>query len=238
MLGTRILGIITARGGSKGIPGKNIKLLAGKPLIAYTIEAAKKSELLDRIILTTDDEKISKIAWGYGCEVPFMRPAELAQDDTPTLPVLVHALRWLEMNEGYKPDAIMILQPTSPLRQHFHIQEAVDLFLKSGADSVVGVTETPHHFNPHRAMVVDENGRLKLFNGNPVRKRIVPRQALPNSYWNNASIYLCKTNFIFDESEPNLFGDRVLPYFMDAKYAIDVDEPKDWDRAEEALKNI
>lgn len=238
MLGIKILGVITARGGSKGIPGKNIKPLLGKPLIAYTIEAAKKSGVLDRIILTTDDEEIARVAKNFGCEVPFMRPAELAGDNTPTLPVLVHALRWLEANEGYKPDAIMILQPTSPLRQHFHIQEAVALFLKSRADSVVGVTETPHHFNPHRAMVVDENGHLKLFNGNPVKKRIVPRQALPGSYWNNTSIYLCKTNFLFDESEPNLFGDRVLPYFMDAKYAVDVDEPQDWDRAEAALKNI
>lgn len=234
----RILGIITARGGSKGIPGKNIKLLLDKPLIAYTIEAAKKSEALDRIILTTDDENIAKVARYYGCEVPFMRPAELAGDDTPTLPVLVHALRWLAANEGYQPDAIMILQPTSPLRQHFHVKEAVDLFLKNGADSVVGVTEMPRHFNPHRAMVVGENGHLKLFNGNPVRQRIVPRQALPNAYWNNTSIYLCKTDFLFHESEPNLFGDRVLPYFMDAKYAVDVDEPEDWHKAEEALKNI
>lgn len=234
----KILGIITARGGSKGIPGKNIKPLLGKPLIAYTIEAAKKSGVLDRIILTTDDEEIARVAKNYGCEVPFMRPAELAKDDTPTLPVLAHALNWLKTNDSYEPEAVMILQPTSPLRQHFHIKEATELMIKSEADSIVGVTEMPPHFSPHRAMVVDENGRLKLFNGNPVRKRIVPRQALPKSYWNNTAIYLCKTHLIFHEDDPNLFGDHVLPYFMDAKYAVDIDEPEDWHRAEEALKNI
>ncbi|MEK7090871.1 MAG: acylneuraminate cytidylyltransferase family protein [Patescibacteria group bacterium] len=124
----KILGIITARGGSKGIPGKNIKLLSGKPLVVYTIEAAKKSASLDRIILTTDDEAIAKVAKQNGCEVPFMRPAELAKDDTPTMPVVQHALKWLAENENYGPDAVMILQPTSPLRQDFHIKEAVELF--------------------------------------------------------------------------------------------------------------
>lgn len=234
----KILGIITARGGSKGIPGKNIKPLAGKPLIAYTIEAAKKSGALDRLILTTDDEKIADVAKNYGCEVPFMRPAELARDDTPTMPVIQHALGWLKENEKYEPEAIMILQPTSPLRQHFHVKEAVELFLKSGADSVLGVSEMPVHFSPHRAMAADENGRLKLLDGSPVRKRIIPRQAVSKTYWNNTSIYLLKTRFIFDESEPNFFGDHVEPYIMEEKFSVDVDEPADWEEAEWALKNI
>ncbi len=234
----KILGIITARGGSKGIPGKNIKLLSGKPLVVYTIEAAKKSASLDRIILTTDDEAIAKVAKQNGCEVPFMRPAELAKDDTPTMPVVQHALKWLAENENYGPDAVMILQPTSPLRQDFHIKEAVELFLNSGADSVLGISEMPVHFSPHRAMVVNEKGGLQLFNGNPVRNRIVPRQAVPKAYWNNTSIYLLKTHFIFDETEPNFFGEHVAPYIIDAKYAVDVDEPEDWSLAERALKNI
>ena len=234
----KILGIITARGGSKGILGKNIKLLGGKPLIAYTIEAAQKSGVFDRIILTTDDEKIADVARAHGCEVPFMRPKELAGDDTPTMPVVKHALSWLKGNENYEPDAIMILQPTSPLRQDFHIREAVELFLKSKADSVLGVSEMPTHFSPHRAMVISDSGGLMLFNGNPVRKRIVPRQLVPRAYWNNTSIYLLKTHFVFDNLEPNFFGERVEPYIMDVKYSVDVDEPEDWDKAEQALKNI
>ncbi|KKU84922.1 MAG: CMP-N-acetylneuraminic acid synthetase, partial [Parcubacteria group bacterium GW2011_GWA2_47_8b] len=109
----KILGIITARGGSKGVPGKNIKLLGGKPLIAYSIEAAQKSGVFDRIILTTDDQKIADVAKQYGCEVPFMRPAELAGDTVQHLPVLRHAVQWLKDNDGYSPDYCMTFQPTS-----------------------------------------------------------------------------------------------------------------------------
>ena len=138
----KILGVITARGGSKGIPGKNIKPFLGKPLIAYTIEAAKKSGVFDpavggtsRLILSTDDPEIAEVAKKYGCEVPFMRPKELAEDKSAHLPVMQHAVQWLKDNENYQPDYVMILQPTSPLRQPFHIKEAVELILKTGADS-------------------------------------------------------------------------------------------------------
>ena len=148
-MNNKILGVITARGGSKGIPGKNIKLLAGKPLISYTIEAAKKSGVFDRLILSTDDESIARVAKDYGCDVPFMRPKDLAEDKTAHLPVLQHAVNWLKENENYSPDAVMILQPTAPLRQDFHIKEATELFFRSGADSVVSVSEIPQHFSPH-----------------------------------------------------------------------------------------
>src|SRR3989344_1993183 len=120
-----ILGIITARGGSKGIPRKNIKDLCGKPLIAYTIEAAKDSGVFSRLIISTDDQEIADVAKQYGAELPFMRPAELAQDATPHVPVLQHAVSWLRDNEHFFPDYVMILQPTSPMRQDFHIKEAV-----------------------------------------------------------------------------------------------------------------
>lgn len=234
----KILGIVTARGGSKGIPGKNIKLLAGKPLIAYTIEAAKNSEIFDRIILSTDDAEIADTARPYGIEVPFMRPPELAKDDTPHLPVIQHALSWLKDNEKYVPDYVMVLQPTSPFRQASHIKEAIDLIIKTNADSVLGVSEISENFNPHRAMVIDENGGLQLFNGSPVRHRITPRQALPKTYWNNCSIYIVKTNFIFDEHEPNFFGGYVMPYIMEAKYSIDINEPEDWESAEAVFKDV
>src|SRR3989344_6947509 len=136
----KILGIITARGGSKGIPGKNIKPLLGRPLIEYTVEAAQKSGMFDsavggRLILSTDDEAIAKVAKNLGVEVPFIRPKELAEDKTPHLQVLQHAVKWLKEKENYESDAVMILQPTAPLRQAHHIKEAVELFQKTGADS-------------------------------------------------------------------------------------------------------
>jgi len=130
---------VTARGGSKGLPGKNLRLLAGKPLIAYTIDAAVASGAFDRLVLSTDDADIATVARTLGCAVPFTRPAELARDETPHLPVVQHAVRWLDEHERYRPDAVMILQPTSPLRQPQHISEAVALLERSGADSVVGV---------------------------------------------------------------------------------------------------
>src|SRR3990167_5226090 len=129
----KILGIITARGGSKGVPGKNIKLLGGKPLIAYSIEAAQKSGVFDRIILTTDDLKIAEVAKKYGCEAPFMRPAELAGDAVQHLPVLRHAVQWLKDNEGYSPDYCMTLQPTSPLPEPGAHSQAVGKNFKKPA---------------------------------------------------------------------------------------------------------
>ncbi len=174
----KTLGIITARGGSKGIPRKNIKLLGGKPLIAYTIEASKESGIFDRIIVSTDDNEIAEVAKKYGAEVPFMRPAELAQDTTPTLPVLVHALEWLKSNEGYEPDAVAILQPTSPLRSSEHLRNAHVLFVQSGADSVVSVKTVPGHYNPHWQFQVDGESRMTIFTGEQFEKIIKRRQEL------------------------------------------------------------
>lgn len=234
----KVLGIITARGGSKGIPGKNIKLLNGKPLMAYTIEAAQKSGVLDRIILSTDDPAIAEVATRYGCEVPFMRPKELADDKAAHLPVLQHAVKWLKDNEGYEPDTVLLLQPTSPLRQAVHIQEAVEKIKATGADSVLSVAEIPDHYHPSKAMILDEKGGLLLINGNPVRKRIARRQDLPRAYWSVGSIYLFKTNLLFHPEEPNFYGEYVEPYVVDKKYVIDLNTMDDWEEAEKALRNL
>lgn len=233
----KFLGVITARGGSKNIPGKNIKLLLGKPLIAYTIEAAQQSGVFDRLILSTDDPKIAEVAKQCGCEVPFMRPVELAQDDTLHLPVMQHAVQWLKNNEDYWPDYVMILQPPSPLRQPFHIQEAAELLLKNKADSVLAVAELPESFSPARAMLIKDSF-LELYNGRPVRQRIARRQDLPRTYWNTCSIYLFKTDLLFDPIEPNFFGKKIVPYLIEKKYAIDVNNFEDWHKAEEALRNL
>ena len=217
----KILGLITARGGSKGIAGKNTKLLLGKPLIAYTIKAAQKSAVFDRLIVSTDDFPIAKIAQELGGEVPFMRPSDLAQDSTPHLPVVQHAVQWLKDNENYWSDFVMILQPTTPLRQSFHIKEAVELIVKTGADSVVAVCLLPEYLNPGRSLfIADSEGNLKLYDGRPLSQRAPQRQAAPAAYWNTTMIYLFKTDLLFDPNNPSFFGDQTVPYVVESKYAF------------------
>ena len=146
------LGIIPARGASKGIPGKNIINVAEKPLLQYTIEAAQKSKFLNRVLLSTDDKKIAEVGKIFCVEVPFMRPTKLAQDDTPAIDVILHALDWLKQNDSYQPDAVVLLQPTSPLRTEKHIDKAIQLFLDKNADTVVSVVEVPHNYSPYKLM--------------------------------------------------------------------------------------
>ncbi len=235
----KILGVITARGGSKSIPRKNIKELCGKPLIAYTIAAAKESGVFDRVILSTDDREIADVARRYGCEVPFMRPAELAQDTTPHLPVMQHAVSWLKEHEGYEPDFVAILQPTAPLRQAWHLREAAELLKKTGADSVVSMVEIPGHHSPYWAVKVDEQGLgTLLLSGDPIRKRIPRRQSLPKAYAHSGAIYLFRTSLLFDPVEPNFYGDRVAAYIMEDKYNVNIDSPEDWDLAEAAIRKL
>ncbi len=231
-----VLGVITARAGSKGIPGKNTRTLAGKPLIAHTVDTARESGAFDRLILSTDDEDAAAIARSRGCEVPFVRPARLAADDTPHLPVMQHALSWLRDHDRYTPEWVMILQPTSPLRQPFHIREAIDLAASSGADSVVGVGELPAHHHPMRALSVDDAGWAHLLLGNqPVKRRPVRRQDMPRAWIINGAIYLFRTALLFDPTEPSLYGDKVAAYPMSSPYGLNIDEPDDWGIAERAL---
>ncbi len=234
-----VLGVVTARAGSKGIPGKNTKLLAGKPLVAYTIDAARASGVFDRLIMSTDDERAAAIARDLGCEVPFMRPAELSTDDTPHLPVMVHAAQWLRDREQYQPEWTMILMPTSPLRQARHLVEAVDLAVRSGADSLVSVDEIPAHYHPHRALIVDEQGWARLLLGSrPVRERPVRRQGLPPAWVFNGAIYLFKTALLFDPTNPSLYGDRVAAYAMARPYGHNIDDAEDWTAAERMLSRL
>jgi CMP-N,N'-diacetyllegionaminic acid synthase len=231
----KVLGIITARGGSKGIPGKNLKLLAGKPLLAYTVDTARRSGALDRVILSTEDEAIAIAGRDLGCDVPFMRPLDLAHDDTPHLPVIQHATRWMEERVNYRPDAVMILQPTSPLRTAQDIVAAIELLDRSGADSVLSVNEVPAHSHPMRTLRVDNAGNAVLFvSGEPVRKRINRRQDLPPAWVMNGAIYACRTRVLFD-AEPSLYGNRVVAYRMPAERSISIDDLEDWKAAERAV---
>jgi len=233
----KVLGVITARGGSKGLPGKNLRPLAGKPLIAHTIDTARESEAFDRVILSTDDDAIAAAGRSGGCDVPFMRPAALALDETPHLPVLQHAVQWLADHDRYTPDAVMILQPTSPLRRALDIRESIAMLERSGADSVVSVSEVPAHYNPMRILRIDGHGFASLFvTGEPVRRRINRRQDMPAAWMMNGAIYLFRTAVLY-AAEPSLYGDRTAAYVMPAQFGISIDSLDDWADAEHALRS-
>jgi CMP-N,N'-diacetyllegionaminic acid synthase len=231
----KLLGVVTARGGSKGIPGKNLRRLAGQPLIWHTLQSAAAAGVFDRVILSTDDPAIADLARGYGCDVPFMRPAALAADDTPHLPVLQHAVAWLREREGYTPDAVMILQPTSPLRRIADIRTAVGVLETSGADSVLTVSAVSAHVHPLRMLRVGDDGTATLYvSGEPVRRRVNRRQDLPPAWVMNGAIYLFRTA-VLSGPEPSLYGDRTVAVPMPAPYDISLDTPEDWDAAERLL---
>ena len=217
-----ILGLIPARGGSKAIPRKNIINLAGKPLLAYTCEAALSSQRLTRIILNTDDQEIAAVGRENGVEVPFLRPHHLAVDDALILPVLQHAIQWLAANQGFQTDVLVLLQPTSPLRRAIHIDDAVDLLLGSGADTVVSVQEVPHQYNPVSLMQLDDQGYLKPFLEGEM---ILRRQDKPRFYARNGPAILALLRRTLDSGR--LFGDKVLPYEMGPLESIDIDDQND-----------
>ena len=185
----RVLGIVPARGGSKGIPHKNITPLCGKPLLWYTAEAALAAQTLTDVVLSTDDEAIAEVGRRCGLEVPFLRPAELAQDTTPTLPVLQHAVHTLEA-AGRSYDAVCLLQPTNPLRRAAHIDGCVRLLQEEQVDSVVTVLPVPHHYNPHWVLFADEDGRLYWSMGDP--EPIPRRQLLPPAWHREGSVYVVR----------------------------------------------
>lgn len=229
----KVLAIVPARGGSKGIPRKNIREFAGKPLISYTAEAAIAAQLVDRIILSTDDEEIASIGQSCGLEVPFMRPKSLAADDTPALPVILHAVQELEKVDGYRPDYILLLQATSPFRRSHHIDEALEILLSSKADSIVSVLEVPHTFNPYSLMQL-EDGKLEHFLKFNERDNL--RQKKPVFYARNgAAIYAFSYDCLFGKN--SIYGDYVLPYFMKKEESIDLDDMWDWKLAELIIRN-
>ncbi len=231
----RVLGVVTARSGSKGIPGKNLKPLAGQPLIWHTLQSAAAAAVFDRVIVSTDDQEIAAYSRMHGADVPFMRPADLAQDDTPHLPVLQHAVRWLRDQDAYEPDAVMILQPTSPLRRPDDIREAIRLLKASGADSVLSVSAVSSHVHPLRTLRVADDGTAVLFvSGEPVRRRVNRRQDLPPVWVMNGALYLFHTA-VLDGAEPSLYGDRTVVLTIPPPYDLSLDDSDDWAAAERAL---
>lgn len=227
----RVLGLIPARGGSKGVPGKNTKLLAGKPLLAYTAAAALAAQHLSRVVLSTDDEQIAAVGRACGIEVPFLRPAELAQDHSPTLPVVQHALRTLEA-AGEQFDAVCLLQPTNPLRRAVDIDACITLFEREQADSVVTVLPVPAEYNPHWVYFRAADGSLRLSTGESTP--IPRRQALPPAFHREGSVYVTRRDVILEEN--SLYGQRVLGVELDPARSVNIDTPDDWAHAEALLQ--
>ena len=223
----KILGLIPARGGSKGVPGKNIKVLAGKPLIAYTVEQVNASMQIDRLILSTDDEKIAKVAKEIGLEVPFMRPDELANDTAGTLAVVQHALDFLEA-EGEYYDAVCLLQVTSPYRPDGTIDAAIELFKQCKPDSLVSVRKVPDEFNPHWTFEIGNDNRLNIATG---EDKIIPRrQELPFAYHRDGAIYITSVDTI--RNKGSLLGDDIVAFPINSPKLINIDTMDDWNEAE------
>lgn len=219
----KIVGLITARGGSKGLPGKNIRPLGGKPLIAWTIDAARRADSLARVIVSTDDKAIADVAREYGAEVPFIRPAELAQNRSPHIDVVLHALDALASVDGVSTDAVMLLQPTSPFRTADDIDAAVRLARQKGAPAVVSVVET--HDHPFLVRRQSADGSLAPFV--PCDIAYPRRQDLPPAYALNGAIYLCGVETIrrLRTFEPP----GTLAYEMPPERSLQIDTPWDFD---------
>jgi N-acylneuraminate cytidylyltransferase len=232
-----VLAIIPARGGSKGIPRKNIRSFAGYPLLAYSILAGLRAETVTRVIVSTDDEEIADVARRYGADVPFLRPAELAQDNSLDLPLFQHALTWLAEHEDYHPDAVVQLRPTSPIRPRTCVDDAVKLLLSHPeADSVRGVV--PAGQNPHKMWRIDPvSGQMhNLLTVEGVKEPYnAPRQILPQVYWQTGHIDAIRPATILKKN--TMSGDVILPLMIDPRYTVDIDNPSDWAKAEWLLLN-
>ena len=229
----KILAIIPARGGSKSVPKKNIRNLLGKPLIAHTIEIAKKMEILDRVIVSTDDKKIAQISKEYGAEIPFIRPKELAEDNTPDLPVFQHAIHWLEKNEGYFPDIIVHLRPTSPFREKEHIKMAVEKLIDTNADSVRSVSLALQI--PQKMWRIQKDDiMIPLLSSESEEIYNKPRQELEPVYWQNGIVDVVWRDVIMKKN--SMTGKDIRALIIEQMYAIDIDTELDLIIAEAIMK--
>ncbi len=228
---TEVLAIIPARGNSKSIPRKNIREFAGHPLIAFSIAAARQSQLVTRVIVSTDDPEIAEISKKYGAEVPFLRPADIAEDTTLDLPVFEHALRWLKLNENYSPEVVIQLRPTSPIRPKRMVDEAVSLLLEHPeADSVRGVVASGQ--NPYKMWKIDPRGTMQpLLEVDGITEPYnAPRQDLPATFWQTGHIDAIRPSSILEKG--SMSGDVILPLKINPIFTVDIDTLLDWQRAE------
>ncbi|CAG0934528.1 partial N-acylneuraminate cytidylyltransferase, partial [Planctomycetaceae bacterium] len=227
-----VLAVIPARGGSKSIPGKNIRPFGGHPLIAYSIAAGLRAARVTRVVVSTDDAAIAEVGRHYGADVPFMRPSSLAQDETPDLPVFKHVLAELEAREGFRPAIIVQLRPTSPLRPPGLVDEAIDLLgRQASADSVRGVT--PSSQNPFKMWRIGASGSLVPLLDEVENAYDMPRQSLPATYWQTGHVDVVRRGTIL--TQHSMTGRVIWPFQIDGRYAADIDAPSDWECAEHLL---
>lgn len=228
----KILGIIPARGGSKGVPGKNVKLLGSNPLLSFTATATKESKLLAKTILSSDDNEIINIAKENQIEVPFIRPDELANDTATSISVVQHAVAYMESIGEYF-DAVCLLQPTSPFREKGFIDAAIQKFISEEADALVSVLPVPHEFNPHWIFEPNDSGFLKISTGeNTIISR---RQDLPKSYFRDGSVYITKIEII---KKGSFYGEKLSFLESNPDFYVNIDTLKDWEIAEHKLQFI
>lgn len=226
------LTIIPARGGSKGIPKKNIKRLNGKPLIEYTIASAKLSRHIKKLIVSTDDDEIISICKKLDVEVPFKRPSELAQDDTGSLEVVQHAVAFFE-DQNVFFDAVILLQPTTPFREDGFIDKAIESFVNNKSDSLVSVLPVPHQFNPHWVFEPNDHNYLQVATGET--EIITRRQDLPKAYFRDGSVYITKTEVI---KKGSLYGNKTSFIESNPEFHVNIDTLDDWVKAEQILRQI
>lgn len=233
----KVLALIPARGGSKRIPGKNIKELAGKPLLVYTIGQAKASKYIDRLVVSTDEEEIAKVAKEYSAEVPFMRPAELAGDDVTDFPVFLHALEWLRDKEGYRPDIVVQLRPTHPLRKPEHIDRAIELLVEHPeADSVRTVKEPDQ--TPYKMYKIGENGFLEPLLPLPGVSESFnfPHQKLPKAYEHTGVADVMWYRTLMEKRE--MSGSKIFPLVLEDYPYSGINTLEDWKKYEYWLSAI
>jgi YrbI family 3-deoxy-D-manno-octulosonate 8-phosphate phosphatase len=230
-----VLAIIPARGGSKGIPRKNIREFAGYPLITYSIAAGLQSQYVTRTIVSTDDEEIAAVARQWGAETPFIRPAEFSQDNTTDLPVFKHALEWLKEHEGYTPEIVIQLRPTSPIRPRACLDDAIQILIDHPeADSVRGIVDSGQ--NPFKMWRVDDQGTMQpLLKVDGLKEPYnSPRQQLPKTYWQTGHIDAIRPRAILEKN--SMSGDVILPLHIDARFTVDIDSPSDWIKYERLVR--
>lgn len=228
-----ILCVITARGGSKGLPGKNIKPLGGKPLIVYSIEAAKKSEFLTHTIISTDDIEIAEVARKAGGDVPFMRPSGLATDTAGHLEVIQHATKFMEEKLDITFDFVVIFQPTSPFRTKEDIDGTIGKLIESGADSAVSLVEINSEYHPIKIKKIEDGRVLPYCMEEPEGSR---RQDLPKAYRRSGAVYAMRRDLLMDEKK--LYGDFIVGHIVSRERFVDIDTLEDWQRAERMLENL
>jgi len=229
-----IIAIIPARGGSKGIPRKNIKLLNGKPLISYTIAAAKQSKHIERVIVSTEDTEIKEVSMKYGAEI-IDRPEELAQDNSPTLPVLQHTIQTLQ-NNNEKVKLIVLLQSTAQFQKTEEIDEAIETVLNRNWDSLISLSPVPKHFNPLWQKKINDNGQvLNVSDSESINddKKSTRRQDLKQTYWKNGQIYIITPETLMEQN--SLFGKRCTSYIIN-RNIVNIDTEEDWKQAENLEK--